>query len=351
MDTDIYSSRKCLEAVIGLKGACDPPAWDLGLHSAVYLDQLGITELELRDYLTAAHPTVADLFKDCRAMAIETIANRVENYIRRLYRPASLLDSLRVGYLSGDLDYQAPIPDKLVGYYLEINRPDSCLSLLISSVSLQLEYGLQQNYIVCMDLDTGEGLYSLETSGGDGLVMTYPVHWVIPATRRRRRLFIGYDASIVSGIKSTLTTSRSGCSSCAGKAYRPWSGLELQGGTVDVQNPIYSTLTKKSTAAGLSLVTSVVCDHEGWLCGLSRSLSLPLLYATAREVYDRAIRTAYADRLTPRTADPERLRELRAEFAVLADNSITNLLGTIAPPQDELCYICDQKLKTVISLP
>jgi hypothetical protein len=99
------------------------------------------------------------------------------------------------------------------------------------------------------------------------------------------------------------------------------------------------------------LVTSVVCDHEGWLCGLSRSLSLPLLYATAREVYDRAIRTAYADRLTPRTADPERLRELRAEFAALADNSLTNLLGTIAPPQDELCYICDQKLKTVISLP
>lgn len=340
-----YTTPSCLEALVGLRRACETPD-----PAALYLDTLGLSELELRDYLTAAHADVGALFRDCRSVAVQTVSARVETYLRRLYRPASLVDSLRVGNYVGGGSNEGQLPGLLGGYVLTVDRPASYLTISIPTVSLFL-YNTDTIVVGLWDLDEGVQLESVTVDAVGGQVVTVPVHWTVYADRRRRRLFVGYDRSAVDSCTTTIGSTRSGgCGTCSRDTYRPWPGLEVQSATVPISGPYLSNVTA-ARGAGLSLVASVSCDHAGWLCSLSSSLALPLAYATARELYDRALRSSFADRLTPRTTDPERLRELRAEYATLSDSLLTQLLGTVPPPQDDLCYLCDKRLHTVISLP
>lgn len=341
-----YTTPSCLEALVGLRRACETPD-----PAALYLDTLGLSELELRDYLTAAHADVGALFRDCRSVAVQTVSARVETYLRRLYRPASLVDSLRVGNYTSAATYEPLLLNTLGGYVLTVDRPASYLTISIPTVSLQVDGSLPVT-VGLWDLDEGVLLESVTVDTQAGQVTTVPVHWTVYADRRRRRLFVGYDRGLIEGRTATVGSQRSGgCGTCSRDTYRPWPGLEVQSATLPITSPQYANVTGTNRAAGLSLVASVSCDHAGWLCSLSSSLALPLAYATARELYDRALRSSFADRLTPRTTDPERLRELRAEYATLSDSLLTQLLGTVPPPQDDLCYLCDKRLHTVISLP
>lgn len=341
-----YTTPSCLEALVGLRRACETTD-----PAALYLDTLGLSELELRDYLTGSHASVSDLFRDCRSVAVQTVSARVETYLRRLYRPASLVDSLRVGHYKSPAVLEPSLANTLGGYMLTVDRPASYLTIAIPTVSLQLD-GTLPVTVGLWDLDEGILLESVTVDAVGGQVVTVPVHWTVAADRRRRRLFVGYDRSVSDAFATTLGATRSGgCGSCSRDSLRPWPGLEVQAGTVPTTSPQYPSFTSTNRPAGLSLVASVTCDHAGWLCSLSASLALPLAYATARELYDRALRSSFADRLTPRTTDPDRLRELRAEYATLSDSLLTQLLGTVPPPQDDLCYLCDKRLHTVISLP
>lgn len=340
------TSPNCLEALVGLRRACETSD-----PAALYLDTLGLSELELRDYLTAAHADVAALFRDCRTVAIQSTATRIESYLRRLYRPASLVDSVRVGHAASTFGYEPLLGGTLGGYALTLDRPDSYLTLAIPTISLQVETTTQVT-VYLYDLDEGALLASTQVDCLADQVTTHAVHWTVSADRRRRRLFVGFDRDAVRGVTYTVNASTTrGCGTCSKSSYRPWPGLEAQAATVPLGGETYANLTGTRTAAGLSLVASVTCDHAGWLCSLSASLALPLAYATAREIYDRALRSTFAERLTPRTTDPERLRELRAEYATLADGLLTQLLGSVPPPQDDLCYLCERKQTTLIALP
>lgn len=337
------ASLPCLEALVGLRDVCDQID-----GAGAYLDQLGISARELRDYLTADHADVASLFLSCRATACLTVAASLQKYLRPRYRTRSLLENGRVGYHAPNLAYDPVLPGRVGGWHLSLDFPDSYLELLIPSLTVQLDT-TGPVAVNLYDLQQGTLLETVTVDAVAGELVTVHPHWRVAAPRRPLSLLVARDLSTVAGVR-TITSARVNCGTCAASAARPWAYL--------TGRPAYtagtfldSALTYTSTAAGLSVVTSVVCDHEGWLCGLSRSLTLPLLYATAREVYDRALRSTYAERLNSRTADPERLRELRAEYATLAEGALQQVAGGVAPPQDENCFYCERTLRTVTALP
>lgn len=341
--TASLASLPCLESLVGLRDVCDTIE-----SGGAYLDQLGISSRELRDYLTADHQDVAALFNSCRTTACMTVAASLQKYLRPKYRTRSLLENGRIGYYAQNLQYDPLLPGRLGGWHLYLEYPDSYLELLIPSLTVQLDQS-QPVTVYLFDLQQGVQLESITIDAvGDQLVTVYP-HWRIDAPKRPLSLLVARDLGTVAGVKTT-TSARVNCGSCAASAAKPWAHLSARpaytAGTL-----LDSALTYTNSAAGLSLVASVVCDHEGWLCGLSRSLTLPLLYATAREIYDRALRSTYAERLNARTADPERLREMRGEYASLADGALQQVASTVAPPQDETCFYCERSIATITALP
>jgi len=341
--TASLASLPCLEALVGLRDVCE------SIDAAgAYLDQLGISSRELRDYLTADHADIDSLFRSCRTTAAMTVAAGLQRHLRPNYRTRSLLENGRLGYHAPNLQYDPVLPGRLGGWHLSLDFPDSYLELLIPSLTVQLDT-TGPVAVNLYDLQQGTLLETITVDAvADELVTVYP-HWRIAAPKRPLSLLVARDISTVAGVKTT-TSSRVNCGTCAAQSAKPWTGL--------TGRPAYTAgtfldgaLTYMNSAAGLSLVTSVVCDREGWLCGFSRSLTLPLLYATAREIYDRALRSTYAERLNARTADPERLRELRGEYASLADASLQQVVGALAPPDDDNCFFCQRNLRTVVALP
>lgn len=339
------STLSCLESLVGLRDQCatEDPA-------GLYLDQLGLTARELTDYLTADHASVADLFGQARAVAAATVAARVQQFLAPTFRTRSLLDAGRVGYLAANLDYVPATAGRVSGWHLELDATESYLELLVPSVTVQVDTaGPVTVYLYDLRQGLQLGAVTVDAQPG-GLVTAYP-HWRVPNHRQPLSLLVARAEGTVAGVKTTTST-RAGCATCGPSVARPWSGLAARPAFVsDAVPPLDAALTHTSTAAGLSLEVSVVCDHEGWLCGFSRSLTLPLLYATARELYDRAVRGTYAERLTARTADLERLQGLRGEFASLADAALQQVLGALPPPQDPLCYACRGPLRSVVALP
>lgn len=340
------STLSCLESLVGLRDQCatEDPA-------GLYLDQLGLTARELTDYLTADHASVADLFGQARAVAAATVAARVQQYLAPTFRTRSLLDAGRVGYLAANLAYLSPTAGRLSGWHLELDAVDSYLELLVPSVTLQVDAaGPQTVYLYDLRQGLQLGAVTVDVVQPGALTTVFP-HWRVPNRRQPLSLLVARAEGAVAGVKASPTT-RTGCASCASGTARPWSGLSARAASLsDAVPPLDAALVHAPTAAGLSLEASVVCDHEGWLCGFSRALTLPLLYATARELYDRAVRGTYAERLTARTADLERLQGLRAEFASLADSSLTHVLGALPPPQDPLCLACRAPLRSAVALP
>lgn len=336
----------CLETLVGLRGAC--PADD---PAAVYVDQLGVTELELRDYITASVPDVAAAFAEARRTAVQVIALRVQEKARRLYRPATLVDQVRAGYLTEVPTYEATLAGRLGGYVLEVDRPESYLELLIPSVGVQVDH-TGTVAVLLIDLDQATVLDQITVDTVAGQYHEGHPHWRITAPRRRRRIMVAIDREPYPAIRATAGPARGGCSSCSGTTYRPWPGLSVRSGTVPTVGPwTYTQFQPTSVAAGLTVLASVTCDHEGWLCGWSRALALPLAYATCRELYDRALRATYAERLTARTADPERLKTIRDEFDALAAGALGTVVDGAVPPLDGTCFFCDRPLRTVTMLP
>jgi hypothetical protein len=335
----------CLESLVGLRDQCavtDP--------AGLYLDQLGLTARELADYLTADHASVADLFADARIVAAATVAARVRQYLSPTFKTRSLLDSGRVGYLAADLNYDPLSAGLLGGWHLELDFPDSYLDLLLPSVTVQVDTSGPVT-VGLYDLRQGLQLDAVTFDAVAGGLTTVHPHWRVSSLRQPLSLLVARDLSATRGVRSTTST-RSSCASCATSTARPWPYLAARPATLAIGGPyLDGQLVHTSSAAGLSLVSSVVCDHEGWLCGFSRLLTLPLLYATARELYDRAVRATYAERLTSRTADLERLQGLRGEFATLSDQVLQQTLGALPSPQDDNCYACDARLRSVVSLP
>lgn len=340
------SNLTCLESLVGLRDQCatEDPA-------GLYLDQLGLSARELADYLTADYASVADLFADARTVAAATVAARVRQYLSPTFKTRSLLDSGRVGYLQDNLQYLPTTANTVGGWHLELDCPDSYLELLIPSVTVQVDADGPVT-VNLWDLRQGRSLGTVTLDCVAGALNVAHPHWRVPSYRQPLSLLIFRDYSAPAGVVSKVS-SRTGCASCGSGSARPWPYLTARPAQASaLVDPLLDQhLTHTTTASGLSLVTSVVCDHEGWLCGFSRSLTLPLLYATARELYDRAVRATYAERLTARTADLERLQGLRGEFATLADQTLVQVLGALPAPQDPLCYACDAKLRTRLDLP
>ena len=343
--TTTSAPLECLEALVGLRGAC--PATD---PAAAYLDEVGVTERELADFLTSQYATTADLFKSLRTLALRELTLRVDQHLRPRYKPGSLLEEGRVGYFKPDRPYQNTTPGTLGGFHLLLDAPASYLALQVATVTLQVEDDGDVD-VVAYDLQQGVELYRVTVPAKAGELVTAPVHWVFPARRHRRSILIARDLGGPRGVLTDTTTAR-GCTSCNGRASAHLlPELTARAATADPVDLTDGGLTYPAASAGLSLVLSVACDHEGWLCGFSRTLILPALYQTAAQVYSHALRAAAGERLNARLGDPERLRQLRDEFQQLAEVSLGRVLSNIAPPKDERCYFCDVRTRSVIALP
>lgn len=222
--------------------------------------------------------------------------------------------------------------------------------MFVSSLSLQVNFnGVVPVFVY--DLFQNKLLDTINITAVSGEVVTVYPNKTYRSVRKELDLIFVYDATAFSSVKTTVT--EGGCKSCGDGGSMVYLNQYLSTRSISIlaaDAKIEDNLTASGDTGGLSLVYSIQCNYEEWLCAISNSVALPILFKTAYEIMDYAINNSF--RLnTATTINIDTMKLRRDEYTTRYKEAMDTLLQNIKLPNDEKCFECRQKSKHVVILP
>ena len=330
--SQIIPTYSCLENIVSLKG-CDAPSPTSGL----WLDTIGISRDFISQVMTQEFSSERDFFTAQLDLAIEEIASQVHSSLQPRYKSVSVSKNFRVGHVN---------ENKVVingggikGVLYELCDTDSYLNLFVSEISLFTDYTGDIDVNV-YDLLQGVIIDTITVHSVAGEIVTvYPSNKYY-ADKKKLSLFFGYDST---GINSYKTTTRKGCTNCGGSSGILTNYNSIQAGMFDLSDAVIkSNFNPLAETGGLSIVHALECDHRQWLCGISGSLGLPILYKTACKILEYGLYESVNRRVnTNVTLNKEVIRERLTDYEFKSRESIDAVLKNVRLPQDDKCFTCE----------
>lgn len=336
---------ECFDDIIGLRGSCDTPTSNSGL----WINDIGIDLEELDSIINKSSSDSIEFFENKRDFAIKQIIALIHTHFSDKYKTNTVLDSKRIGFGKENQETVAAA-GTLKGIEVELCNKNSFVDLYVSSISLQVNTNGAVNVLV-YDLFQNKLLDTIAITAVSGQTVTVHPNKTYKSVRKELDIIFVYDATAFSSVKTTIT--QGGCKSCGdgGSMVNLSSYLSTRSISVlSAAAKIESNLTAASDTGGLSLIYSIQCNYDEWLCTISNSVALPILFKTAYEIMDFTINNSY--RLnTATTINIDTAKERRKEYDARYQASIEALLQNIKLPNDEKCFECRQKSKHVVILP
>jgi hypothetical protein len=166
----------------------------------------------------------------------------------------------------------------------------------------------------------------------------------IPLPRRTGRFFIAHDRP-----DWRVQQVGSGCSSCTGGAYK-YGGVMVTGASLPASaSMVRSNLRTSAKTGGLSVVVDVACDHAQYLCEARDMLAGPYVSKVVEMILRRGINAV--DRLNSQRINLDLLNERADRAGEEYTSAMTNLMGGMALPCDDICFTCAQYARVVTSAP
>lgn len=336
---------ECFEDIVGLRGTCDTPNSTSGL----WIDDIGIDLAELDAIINKSQIDSVNFFENKRDFAIKQIINIIHTHFSDKYKTNSILRGGRIGYGKDNLEI-APALAALKGIEVELCNQDSFVDLFISSISLQVNFNGVVDVLV-YDLFQNKLLDTIPITAVSGqTVVVYP-HKLYKSVRKELDIIFVYDATAFSSVMTTI--SNGGCKSCGDGTAMVNLNSYLSARSISIlaaDAKIEQNLIGSGDTGGLSLMYSIQCNYDEWLCTIANSIALPILFKTGYEIMDYAYNNSLRLNTTT-TINWEGLLKRRDEYNLRYQASIEALLQNIKLPQDEKCFECRQKSKHVIILP
>ena len=336
---------ECFEDIIGLRGACETPTSNSGL----WMDDIGIELEELDLIINKAQVDSIQFFENKRDFAIKQIIQLIHTHFSDKYKSNTVLDSKRIGFAKENQEVVAAA-GTLKGMEIELCNQNSFVDVFVSSVSLQVNTNGAVNVLV-YDLFQNKLLDTIAITAVSGQVVTVYPNKTYKSNRKELDLIFVYDATNFTSVKTTIT--QGGCKSCGDGGSMTKLSSYLSARSISVLTAdakIEDNLTASGDTGGLSLVYSIQCNYDDWLCTISNAIAMPILFKTGYEVMDYAVNNSL--RLnTATTINLDTLKARREEYNARYQTSIENLLQNIKLPSDEKCFECRQKSKHIVVLP
>lgn len=338
---------ECFEDIIGLRGACDTPTSNSGL----WMDDIGIELTELDAIINKAQVDSITFFENKRDFAIKQIIALIHSHFSDKYKTNTVLRSGRIGFGKENQEAVAALAaGTLKGIELELCNKDSFVDVYVSSLSLQVNTNGAVSVLV-YDLFQNKLLDTISVTAVSGQTVTVYPNKTYKSNRKELDIIFVYDASTFSSVKTTVT--EGGCKSCGDGGSMVNLNQYLSTRSISIPSAsakIEDNLTAVGDTGGLSLVYSIQCNYDDWLCTIANSVALPILFKTGYEIMDYAYNNSLRLNTTT-TINWENLVKRRDEYNLRYQDSIQQLLQNIKLPQDEKCFECRQKSKHVVILP
>lgn len=335
----------CFDDLVLLQGACEDRLSTSGLYSDnIDIDKDFLDQIRTRRYLSTQ-----DFFEKKFAFSLKTVFDKSKTFMQKNFRIATLLDNYRAGQFQDNLALIAG-DGNLKGINFDLCNSDSYLDFYLAEISLQTDYTGDVDVFV-YDLMQDKLLDTLTVSTVASEINTVYPSKVYKSSRRKLNLFIGYDST---GISSNTTYLKKGCTNCNGggaiinNGYEKLSGAKIASASQKTKQ----NLTLIGETGGLSIVHSLSCNHENWMCSYANLIALPALFQYGADVMDFAITVAPNDRgNTYVTLNKDELKARKEIYLEKFNDSFSTLIDNMKTPSDAKCFMCREEVREVIILP
>lgn len=337
----------CFDNIIALRGGCEDETSTSGLYS----NDIDITYDFLNAIVTRQFSGAKDLHERKLAFSIKQVVSEVIGALTPNFHVGTLLQNQRIGFYQDDLKLIAG-DGNLKGINIDLWNCQSYLNLFLSEISLQINQ-TQDVDVLVYDLIQNKLLDTITIScTANEISKAYPQK-TYKSDRSKLNLFIGYDSTGLSS-NTTYIKERLGCSNCGGGSnlisknpYEWVGGVKID----SAAQKIKSNLTHIGETGGLSVVHSLSCNHESWLCSYSNLMSMAILYRYGINILDFAANVSPNDRInTTVQINSEEIKNRLANLTQWYKDELKSVLGNIKTPTDKECFVCRTPARHVISL-
>lgn len=330
---------ECFNDIIGLRGVCNTPTTN------IFLDTIGVSKMDCDNIVTKQYETVESFVNEKVDGAIAQIANEVNSNFSRHYITNTIVDGSRLGYRQNNMDEVTA--SGVAGINMRMRNNESYLKLNLTSISLFGKFA-GATTINVYDLKENRIIATTSITAVSGETVTVYPNITIESPQRELDLLIGYDTTGKTTSYKTLIRNGACCGDyfCR-QQFVTSRGTQITSGTF--HNDQMETLTH---TAGLSVVYSIGCYHDGWLCNHLGALVTPILYKTASEIMLHGIHSSPNQRANnTQTLDRELLRERHEYYEKKYEIAINNVLNGLQLPTDPRCFQCAPTHRHVVSYP
>ena len=318
----------CFLNYIGLKGC---GANDVTPPSGLFINSLeGISEELLTSIADSEQITAQDVWDDAQSNALCVFEGDILGILNERFSQQTILETVTVGQLCEPLVTVAN-SNELKGIALSLEH-NKYFNLDIFQVYLYSDTAVLGAIINIYDLVTGKVVFTVTQDLVEGH-NTINIEQSYAALPTRNRLFISYDANIVTSVKSQNTLWNDGCD-CSGY-------VQICGGTVDVGTPVlWENLTRDGESHGMSVSFSLQCSLEKYICSKRSLFTAALKYLLGREIIAQAMASPRFNQFT--TVSTKMHQDLHDEFERKYHDQLKTVLDNIRLP-DDICFECDSE--------
>jgi len=327
----------CFDNILALKETCTSDT-----TSGYYLNDFGVNKKEIEAIITSEYDNVQNFVDEKIRFNVDIITNDVVNHFRQV-RAKTLVQSHRVGIFNKNKVVTAGGDNR--GIHLNVCNTDNFLDVYISEISLLTDF-TGTIPVNVYDLTQGKLLDTISVASTAGEVSTAFAHKTYKTSKQGIDLFLAYDTT---GINSYKTTIRSGI--CCGNYTCSNSYVTSKGAKV-VSTFTNENLVNLPDTAGLSVLYSVNCDNKGWLCTYLKQIALAVGYKVCSDIMRMGATVSPTTRTNNSTTlNKDNLMERFDWYELKYRETMTNILGNIFLPTDNVCFTCSSPVKHGSAIP
>jgi len=326
---------ECFENFIGIE-SCE----GVTPISGKYLVDGGISRRELDLFAGSDYEDGLQLGNAKIKHSIEFIKNDFYLKFNSKFKGESILDGARVGHYEENLSTYSAYTGKR-GIALKLLNKSSFLSIYLQKIELFTDYTGDVTVSI-YDVYQNKVLDTVVVTCVANEVSSAWVEKTYKIDKKNVHLAVLYDTTGIQQYKSYVN--KTGCKHCEVDKYVECGtyvtskGVQIENG----QNVIDSNLKGTGHTGGISLMYSVNCNHENFICLHKNMLILPIIYKASSEICTYAL--YQTERLNYANIDVEQLKERRDFYEMNYREQMSNILSNIDVPKDSICFDCKNRI-------
>lgn len=327
----------CLDSLIGNDNGC------VTTTGKLYLKDIGITNDFITGLLGSHNANLSDFMEERRRLATEAVVSDVVKHLNHQLIGHTFIDNDRLGTWPDNESLASAEAGYSNGIMVEVCTPESNTKINLSRLEF---YGETTGTVTvtAYDLNDGTVLETWDIEAVAGEMASLEIDFSIQCRRQKKRIWITADEGTF-----YKTQMSGGCASCSADTWKHGVLMARSMRFADGDKVVYANILPTVNTGGLSVIASVSCDHEAFLCDMKSSMALAMVYRLGEEVMSNALYNWL--RWGIQNFRQEDVKAQRDELAAKYATEMTNLLNWIKVPGDSVCFVCDRRTSTGVILP